>query len=402
MNIELVEQIIRKITGRSESFFKTDLRNNEKLLHERVRDKSILVIGGAGTIGSYFIKALLSYHIARLYVIDINENGLAELIRDIRSSGYDNLPEIKTYPLNFSSKIFEKIFLDKGPFEIVANFAALKHVRSEKDQYAIEAMFENNFIQVNKLLVLLANNKPERFFCVSTDKATLPVNIMGATKKLMEDIIFSYEHLFNITTARFANVAFSNGSLLNSYINRYHKNQPIVCPSDIKRFFVSPQEAGELCLLACLLGETGDIFIPNLSPENDLIPFKKTIEAFFNEINVEIDYCSNEEEAKTKAKNLTRSPLDKYPVFLFKSDTSGEKAYEEFYSKNDIIDWKTLESIGVIKRERDLKFDTAKLLSEANKLFNGNINKDIIIDFLAKYIPDFSFIEKGKILDEKM
>ncbi len=278
------------------------MENHEKAISKKVKHKSALVIGGAGTIGSSFIKALIRFDLRRLYVIDTNENGLAELVRDLRSSVDNNLLEIKTYPVNFASRIFERIYADKGPFEIVANFAAHKHVRSEKDEYAIQAMFENNFIETNKLLSILSKNKPEHFFCVSTDKASSPVSIMGATKRLMEDVIFSYRDTLDVTTARFANVAFSNGSLLDSYIHRFEKDQPIACPSDIYRYFVSPQEAGSLCLLACLLGKSGDIFIPKLSPDKDLIPFNNTVIEFFKELDVKVDFCETEKEVLEKSK----------------------------------------------------------------------------------------------------
>ena len=402
MNQKNIEAIIAGITNRNRNLFLNDIEANKETLRKKVSGKSALVIGGAGSIGSAYIKELIKFDLKRLYVIDTNENGLAELVRDIRSSDDYNKLEIKTYPLSFASSIFERILKEQGPFEIVANFAALKHVRSEKDEYAIQAMFENNFINANKLLAQLKVHKPENFFCVSTDKATNPVSIMGATKKLMEDVIFAYEKDFNITTARFANVAFSNGSLLDSYVHRFEKKQPIVCPSDVNRYFVSPEEAGSLCLLACLMGESGDIFIPKLTPEEDLISFEKTVREFFKELNIELDLCESEEEAKEKAKAITNSKISPYPVFLFKTDTSGEKLYEEFYTKTDVVDWNTFNGLGIIKKPEDENSNVNQLLIEAEALFSKDVSKNSILTFLSKYINGFVYEEKGKNLDQKM
>lgn len=402
MNQEKIEAIIANITNRSSNFFAEDIAANQEEIQSKIEGNSALVIGGAGSIGSAFIKELIKFNLKRLYVIDTNENGLAELVRDIRSSDSNSQLEIKTYPLNFASPIFERLFAEQGPFQIVANFAAHKHVRSEKDEYAIQAMFENNFVNANKLLELLRVNKPNRFFCVSTDKATNPVSIMGATKKLMEDVIFSYKHDFNVSTARFANVAFSNGSLLDSYIHRFDKHQPIVCPADVSRYFVSPEEAGSLCLLACILGETGDIFIPRLTPEKDLIPFNKTVVEFFKGLGIEIDYCLSEEEAKEKAKHMLETKRFPYPVYLFNTDTSGEKLYEEFYTQGDVVDWHTYSNLGVIKTQGSTNEVTELLLQEVRALFNAKVTKALIVSFLMKYIPGFTYVEKGKTLDQKM
>jgi len=403
MKKRLVDQVIGNITGRTVSMFQNDLLKNKEHLTNYLRDKSVLVIGGAGTIGSNFIKEILHFPIERLYVVDTNENGLAELIRDIRSSGYPSLPYIQTYPFSYGSAVFEKLFRKQGPFEIVANFAALKHVRTEKDAFAIEAMFHNNFILNERLLRLLNEMPPQRFFCVSTDKATNPVSIMGASKKLMEDIIFAYKEGYEVSTARFANVAFSNGSLMDSYIHRYNKNQPLVCPNDINRFFVSPQESGQLCLMACLLGKTGDIFIPKLSPETDLIPFKKSLFEFLKALDVEPIECSSDEEAREKAAALTDGNNSGYPVYLFPSDTSGEKPYEEFYGKHDTVDWNRFEALGVVETEINYSQEKAEqILSEARTLFSGKIDKSDIVAYLNRHISGFNYAEKGKTLDQRM
>ncbi len=402
MDLKLIEAIISRITKRDKNVFTEDLENHKGILSKKIQGKSALIIGGAGTIGFSFIKELIKFNLGRLYVIDTNENGLAEVVRDIRSSDVYSFIKIKTYPFSYANPIFEKLLIAEGPFEIVANFAAHKHVRSEKDEFAIQAMFENNFANANSLLSILLKNKPEHFFCVSTDKATNPVSIMGATKKLMEDIIFSYKDEFNISTARFANVAFSQGSLLDSYTHRFEKRQPIVCPSDIARYFISPKEAGTLCLLACFLGESGDIFFPKLSPEKDLIPLRNTVDEFFKELQISIDYCQTENEAKEKIKLMDSYNPNSYPVHLFKTDTSGEKLYEEFYSENDVVDWDAFQRIGVIKDSFNTKLNKEELLFEIKLLFKKDVDKSMIIAFLSRHVFGFSYHDKGKYLDDKM
>src|ERR1035437_2868608 len=273
-NLNIDSFIRNHVTFREESLLKRDFEKYNKPLNSRIHNKSVLVIGGAGTIGSSYIKAILKFKISKLVVVDINENGLTELVRDIRSSsGYYIPHEFITYPVNFGDSVFEKIFRHHGPFQIVANFAAHKHVRSEKDIFSIEAMIENNVLRARKLLDLILESPPEHFFCVSTDKAANPVNIMGASKKLMEELIMAYSDKLPIKTARFANVAFSNGSLPLGFLERMQKKQPWSCPKGIRRFFVSPQESGELCLMASIMGESGDIFFPKLDEEKDMIPF---------------------------------------------------------------------------------------------------------------------------------
>jgi FlaA1/EpsC-like NDP-sugar epimerase len=401
MNVRLIQKTVARITGRTESFFQPDMDAHRATIQQRVQGKSVLVIGGAGSIGSAFVKELLHFRPSRLWVVDLNENGLAELVRDLRST-FEVLPELRTYPIDFSSLVFEKLFKAEAPFDVVANFAALKHVRSEKDPYAIEAMFNNNFLKANDLLQLLAKKPPERFFCVSTDKATNPVSIMGATKKLMEDVIFAHKHHFVVTTARFANVAFSNGSLLDSYIHRFHKNQPIVCPSDIERFFVSSQEAGQLCLLACTLGNSGDIFIPNFGADA-IIPFSVTVQAFFEVLGIPIQYCPDEATAVAQAKTITDDYAKGYPVYMFRSDTSGEKPYEEFFSDADVVDWQRFRSLGVITSAANtLPIAVGQVLSDAAQLFASGADKEAIVSFLETHVANFSFIEKGKTLDQKM
>jgi FlaA1/EpsC-like NDP-sugar epimerase len=361
-------------------------------------------------------------------VVDINENGLTELVRDLRSSTEYNIPEeFITYPVNFGDRVFEKIFKVHGPFEIVANFAAHKHVRSEKDIFSIEAMIENNVLRARKLLDLLLQYPPEHFFCVSTDKAANPVNVMGASKKLMEELIMAYADKLPIKTARFANVAFSNGSLPLGFLERLKKQQPWSCPRGIRRFFVSPQESGELCLMASIMGESGDIFFPKLDEDRDMIPFDRIALDLLKELGLEPDICKTEEEAKEKAMRIanqitysspqspshqtTQSPShpvtqspSSWPIFLFDSDTSGEKSFEEFYTDNEILDNTSFINLGVIKnsKKRSIQEINAIFNNLENLFLKGTVTKAEIVYALKEYLPNFEHIETGKGLDMKM
>ena len=390
------------VTKRDKSFFDNDLINNKERLTKEIRGKSILVIGGAGTIGSSFIKAALNYSPSELIVVDNNENGLTELTRTLRSDSTIIVPEnYLTYPMSFNSDVFYKMLKKHGKFDIVANFAAHKHVRSEKDSFSIEAMIKNNVLDAKRLLDYLKQYKPSHFFCVSTDKAANPVNVMGGSKKLMENVIMSYSKDLKITTARFANVAFSNGSLLYGYIERLLQRQPISCPSDVKRFFVSPEESGEICLLTCVLGNSGDIYFPKLN-EDQLVNFKEITEDFFKYLNKEIKICKDEDEAKEAALNILEDAP--YPIYFFKTDTSGEKLYEEFYTSEDQINLKKFNSIGIITNSIKPSFsDVDSIISEIENLFKReSYEKEDIIKVMNKLLPDFNHIETGKTLDQKM
>jgi len=403
--LDLDHFISTYVTRRPESLLKADLEKYHDELQKRIEGRSVLVIGGAGSIGSFYIKAILKFRIAKLVVVDINENGLTELVRDLRSStGYFIPDEFITYPVNFGDRVFEKLFKTHGPFGIVANFAAHKHVRSEKDIFSIEAMIENNVLRARKLLDLLLEAPPEHFFCVSTDKAANPVNIMGASKKLMEETIMAYAHRLPIKTARFANVAFSNGSLPIGFIDRLNKNQPWACPLGIRRFFVSPQESGELCLLASILGEPGDIFFPKLDEDRDMIPFDQMAIDLLHYLDLEPDICKTEEEAKEKTKKRRQEDTKKYPVYFFGSDTSGEKSFEEFFTENEILDNDSFINLGVIKnsKRRDIQ-EVDAIFGQLHTLFeSGDITKAAVVDILKTYLPNFEHIETGKGLDSKM
>jgi len=401
LNFNINNFIKTHITKRPTSFFKEDIESNKEKLSSEIKDKKVLVIGGAGTIGSSFIKAILPFEPASLVVVDYSENGLTELTRDLRSQDLFIPREYITYPFDFGSEVFKKLYLS-SEFDIIACFAAHKHVRSEKDHLAIEAMITNNVFNTKKLIDLALKKKPKHFFSVSTDKAANPVNVMGASKKLMEKVLLAYSDELKISTARFANVAFSNGSLLAGFIERMMKRQPLSSPSDVKRYFVSPEESGELCMLACLLGESSDIFFPKLN-EDEMMTFSDIAERFLEELGLEAEKCTSETEAKVKAANWDPSSTS-YPVYFFKTDTSGEKSYEEFFTQEDEVDFESFEALGVIKDSpKSEKEDIDNTLLAFKNLFLAEeVNKEKVVELLSTYLPDFNHIETGKSLDQKM
>ncbi|MBE5899952.1 MAG: NAD-dependent epimerase/dehydratase family protein [Lachnospiraceae bacterium] len=391
------------VIKRSVSMFNSDIESNKAQLINGIKGKSVLVIGGAGSIGSSFIKALLPFEPRTLIVVDTNENALAELTRDLRSTKGLFMPkDYITYPMDYASSVFEKLFRANGGFDIVANFSAHKHVRSEKDIYSIEALIQNNVLHAKKLLDILAEYPPEEYFCVSTDKAANPVNIMGASKRIMEDVIFSYSDRFPIKTARFANVAFSNGSLPAGFLARISKQQPLSAPSDVRRFFVSPEESGQICLLACILGNNREIFFPKLE-EAQMMTFDAIGTELLKAHGYEVLECNSEEEAIEKADGL-KNGSDVYPVYYSESNTSGEKAYEEFVTDSETADMDRFSSLGVItnkdipnKERIDVFFDIL------NDMFSTpDITKGDVVEAIKNYLPDFEHIETGKSLDSKM
>ncbi len=391
------------VTFRKESMFLADIEANRDRLSTEIKDRSVCVIGGAGSIGSSFIKAVLPFKPSKLVVIDLNENGLAELTRDLRSTYGMFVPEeYRAYTLNFADPIFERIFREEKGFDIVANFSAHKHVRSEKDKYSVQALIENNDIKAKKLLDLLAVYPPKHFFCVSTDKAANPVNIMGASKRIMEDMIMAYTTKFKVTTARFANVAFSNGSLPDGWINRVVKKQPLAAPNDVKRYFVSPEESGQICMLACILGKNGEIFFPKLG-EEQMLTFSSICDKFVADLGAKKEEFSNDEDAKKFANEMPFGSK-KYPVVYFKSDTTGEKAYEEFFVQGEKIDMNRFKSLGVIEevKKRPMK-DIDDFFDEMEHIFaKADFTKEDVVKAIKKFIPNFEHEEKGKNLDQKM
>lgn len=391
------------VTKRSQSMFLKDIEENREELTRKIEGKSVLVIGGAGSIGSSFIKAILPFKPATLVVVDTNENGLAELTRDLRSTKGMYVPnDYIPYPMDFASPVFEKMFRKRGGFDIVGNFSAHKHVRSEKDIYSVEALLQNNVLHAKILLDLLSEFPPEEYFCVSTDKAANPVNIMGASKRIMEDVIFAYSDKFDVKTARFANVAFSNGSLPAGFISRLQKLQPISAPSDVKRYFVSPEESGQICMLACMLGKNREIFFPRLE-EEQMMTFDKIATAFLKEHGFDILECESDEQAIELSEELKHGSL-KYPVHYSSSNTSGEKPYEEFYTDTEIVDLHRFHALGVVSGKAIPNKEKVKQLFEKlDTSFNqGETTKEEVISIMKEYLPNFEHIETGKSLDSKM
>ena len=395
--------IADNITHRQTSLFKNDIEANAAKLSEEIKGKKVLVIGGAGSIGSNYIKAILKFFPASVYVIDTNENGLTELVRDLRSSADLTVPAtFVTYPIDFSDAVFEKILAQHGAFDIVANFAAHKHVRSEKDHFSIEAMVENNVFKAKKLLDLMLVYPPKHFFCVSTDKAANPVNVMGASKKLMEETVLAYATTLPVKTARFANVAFSNGSLLFGFMERMLKRQPLSAPNDVKRYFVSPLESGELCMLASILGAPGDIFFPKL-PESAMLSFSEIANLFLESYGFTAEECSNDKEAIEKAANRKESDSN-YPVLYFSSNTSGEKSFEEFYTTEETVLLDNFEGLGIVKNSSARSIsEVSTIIDNLKELFNDpSTDKQTIVASIKKIIPNFEHIETGLGLDSKI
>ena len=395
--------IRNSVVRRRESLFARDIEANHATLEKEIKGSSICVIGGAGSIGSSFIKAVLPFEPRSVVVIDLNENGLAELVRDVRSTHNLFVPdEFRCYTLNFADPIFERIFLEEKGFDIVANFSAHKHVRSEKDIYSVQALLNNNVFGARRLLKQLADCPPERYFCVSTDKAANPVNIMGASKRIMEDLVMAYNKYFKVTTARFANVAFSNGSLPDGWIHRLQKKQPLVAPSDVKRYFVSPEESGQICMLACILGKGGEVFFPKLG-EDQMLTFSAICDEFVKAEGFEKKQCTNDAEAVAYAANMGYES-ETYPVVYFGSDTTGEKAYEEFYVPGEKIDMQRFQALGVV--EQTTRHDMNEVDSFFEKLETifqkEDFTKAQVVEAIKTFIPNFEHEEKGKNLDQKM
>ena len=395
--------VSESITSRSGSMFAVNIEANKEQLKQEIEEKSLLVIGGAGSIGSSYIRAVLPFKPSKLVVVDLSENGLVELTRDLRSTHGMYIPkEYRTYTLNFADPIFERIFREEEGFDIVANFSAHKHVRSEKDKYSVQALIENNVIKAKGLLDLLAEYPPRHFFCVSTDKAANPVNIMGASKRIMEDMIMAYAAKFKVTTARFANVAFSNGSLLDGFVDRIMKRQPLAAPRDVRRYFVSPEESGQICMLACILGRNGEIFFPKLGEEK-MMTFSSICDRFLETLGYEKKECATDEEAKRFASEMLEGSKI-YPVVYFNSDTTGEKDYEEFYVSGEKLNMERFNSLGVIEEvsKRPLEEIDAFFVELEVIFASPSFTKEEVVEAIRRFIPNFEHEEKGKNLDQKM
>lgn len=400
---DLEKFIYDKVVKRERSMFYDDIDMNREKLSKKIKGKTVLVIGGAGSIGSSFIKAILPFEPSTLVVVDTNENALAELTRDLRSTKGMYIPkDYIPYPMDFASDVFEKMFRKRSGFDIIGNFSAHKHVRSEKDIYSIEALLQNNVLHAKKLLDLLVEFPPEEYFCVSTDKAANPVNIMGASKRIMEDVIFSYSDKFPVKTARFANVAFSNGSLPSGFLERLHKLQPISAPSDVRRYFVSPEESGQICMLACMLGENREIFFPRLN-EKQMMTFDQIATELLQEHGYEVLECESDAEAIDRSQDL-KNGSNLYPVHYSGSNTSGEKAFEEFYTDSENVDLKRMKTLGVVVDKALPDSEKIKVLFDklTKEFEKAESTKTEVISVIKEYLPNFEHIETGKSLDSKM
>ncbi|MCD4756736.1 MAG: UDP-N-acetylglucosamine 4,6-dehydratase [Arcobacteraceae bacterium] len=393
---------VLELIGRKKALFNSDIIKNEHELNKIVSNSTFLVLGGAGSIGQAVTKEIFKRNPNKLHVVDISENNMVELVRDIRSSfGYIN-GDFQTFALDIGSTEYDAFIKQDGKYDYVLNLSALKHVRSEKDPFTLMRMLETNIFNTDKTLQQSIDNGTKKYFCVSTDKAANPVNMMGASKRIMEMFVMRKSKQIGVSMARFANVAFSDGSLLHGFNQRIQKQQPIVAPNDIKRYFVTPQESGELCLMSCIFGENRDIFFPKLSENLHLITFSEIAIKYLEDLGYEPYLCKDEDEARELVKKLPSQ--GKWPCLFTSSDTTGEKDFEEFFTDKETLDMDKFENLGIIKNEA--LFDEYKLNNFENtiKNFKQNLSwtKDEIVKEFFTMIPDFGHKETGKYLDGKM
>lgn len=390
------------LIGRSSKLFTSDINSHESELYGIVSKSSFLVLGGAGSIGQAVVKEIFKRDPVKLHVVDISENNMVELVRDIRSSfGYIK-GDFRTFALDIGSLEYDAFIGADGQYDYVLNLSALKHVRSEKDPYTLMRMINVNIFNTDKTIAQSIANNTKKYFCVSTDKAANPVNMMGASKRIMEMFLMRRSKDISISTARFANVAFSDGSLLHGFNQRIQKRQPIVAPNDIKRYFVVPQEAGELCLSSCLLGDNRDIFFPKLEESLHLISFADIAVKYLQNLGYEPYLCETEEEARKDIE--THIENGKWPCLFTKSDTTGEKDFEEFYTDSETLDMNRFNGIGIIKNEPDYNQDLLNAFTDSINTMKANLSwtKQELVDLFHKMIPDFGHKETGKYLDSKM
>jgi len=391
-----------ELIGRKNELFSKDIKKHKEELLQKVSSSSFLVIGGAGSIGQAVVKEIFKRKPLKLHVVDISENNMVELVRDIRSSlGYID-GDFKTYALDIGSVEYDAFIKNDGMYDYVLNLSALKHVRSEKDEFTLMRMVDVNVFNTDKTIKQAILNNTKKYFCVSTDKATNPVNMMGASKRIMEMFLMRRSLDVEISTARFANVAFSDGSLLHGFNQRIEKLQPIVAPNDIKRYFVTPQESGELCLMSCIFGENRDIFFPKLSESLHLISFADIAIKYLNYKGFESYLCETEDEARELIKTLPEQ--GKWPCLFTKSDTTGEKDFEEFYTDKEVLDMDRFENLGVIKNEPEYDENQLNNFKDAiSQLKSGmSWDKKSIVNEFFKIIPKFGYHDNGKYLDGKM
>ncbi|RBQ26051.1 MULTISPECIES: UDP-N-acetylglucosamine 4,6-dehydratase [Arcobacteraceae] len=393
---------ILNLIGRTKELFVDDIKNREEELKKIVSNSTFLVLGGAGSIGQAVTKEIFKRNPKKLHVVDISENNMVELVRDIRSSfGYID-GDFQTFALDIGSNEYDAFIKADGKYDYVLNLSALKHVRSEKDPFTLMRMIETNIFNTDKTLQQSIENGTKKYFCVSTDKAANPVNMMGASKRIMEMFVNKRSRQIDVSMARFANVAFSDGSLLHGFDQRIKKSQPIVAPNDIKRYFVTPQESGELCLMSCIFGENRDIFFPKLSENLHLITFSEIAVKYLKNLGFEPYLCKDEDEARELAKTLPQE--GKYPCLFTVSDTTGEKDFEEFFTDKEVLDMNRFENLGIIKNEAIYDEKLLNNFETTIKKYKQNLqwSKDDIVKEFFKLIPDFGHKETGKYLDGKM
>lgn len=393
---------ILKLIGRDKELFRDDINRHKEELSQIISSSSFLVLGGAGSIGQAVVKEIFSRDPLKLHVVDISENNMVELVRDIRSSfGYIE-GDFKTFALDIGSVEYDAFIHADGKYDYVLNLSALKHVRSEEDQYTLMRMIDVNIFNTDKTLAQATAKRTKKYFCVSTDKATNPVNMMGASKRIMEMFLMRRSKYIKISTARFANVAFSDGSLLHGFKERIEKRQPIVAPNDIKRYFVTPKESGELCLMSCIFGANRDIFFPKLDNDLHLVSFADIALKYLKGLGYEPYLCKTEDEARALAKTLPSE--GKWPCLFTSSDTTGEKDFEEFFTDKESLDMNKFESLGIIKNEPLFDDIGLNLFSKKISQFKERLswNKEEIVQEFFKLIPEFKYEDKGKYLDSKM
>jgi UDP-N-acetylglucosamine 4,6-dehydratase len=393
---------ILDLIGRSQPLFDIDVSRFEVELSERVQSGRFLVIGGAGSIGHAVVREIFRRKPAALHVVDISENNMVELVRDIRSTlGYIE-GDFRTFAIDCGSVEFGALMRWSGGYDYILNLSALKHVRSEKDPFTLMRMVDVNILNTNHTLDFAKSQGSRKYFCVSTDKAANPVNMMGASKRIMEMFLMRHSLEIRISTARFANVAFSDGSLLHGFNQRFAKRQPLSAPRDVRRYFVTPQESGELCLMSCLLGDNRDILFPKLSEKLHLTTFAEIAVKYLESLGYEPQLCATEDEARGRAEELIATK--RWPCYFFDSDTTGEKDFEEFFTADESLDMDRFESIGVIRNEP--VFDAQQLDHFVTRIGElkaaGLWDKTDLVALFHEMIPDFAHKETGKYLDARM
>ena len=393
---------VLSLIGREEELFSSDIQSYSQKLLEIVKSSRFLVLGGAGSIGQAVTKEIFKRDPKKLHVVDISENNMVELVRDIRSSfGYIK-GDFQTFALDIGSIEYDAFFNADGQYDYILNLSALKHVRSEKDSYTLMRMIDVNVFNTDKTLQQAINAGVKKYFCVSTDKAANPANMMGASKRIMEMFLMRRSLDIDISTARFANVAFSDGSLLHGFNQRIEKRQPIAAPNDVRRYFVTPQESGELCLMSCIFGDNRDIFFPKLSEALHLISFADIAVKYLNQKGYEPVSCNSEDEARELAKTLPEQ--SKWPCLFTSSDTTGEKDFEEFFTDQETLDMERFDNLGIIKNEA--VFDSQKLTVFEDRISTMKRelvwDKQALVELFHHMIPGFGHKETGKYLDSKM